>query len=130
MTPTHTLRHALPADLPAGWSWPARPSKRGYWVLTYDYGDRENDRALHLCVAEVEGIDGEPCWWCGTVTAARYVIDHVDGDKSNNLPSNLVRACNSCNRRKGAQYWGHGPTWVGEVHRCVDRRMCDMGVSE
>jgi hypothetical protein len=36
------------------------------------------------------------------------VIDHVDADKSNNHPSNLVRACQKCNLVKGADWWGVG----------------------
>ena len=100
-------------------------------MLSYDYGDRWNDRALHLCVAEVEGLPMQ-CWWCGDDTSStKYVVDHVDGDKDNCLPDNLVRACNSCNRRKGAEYWGPGDMYTGlQVHTCTDRRLCAMGISE
>jgi 5-methylcytosine-specific restriction endonuclease McrA len=30
------------------------------------------------------------------------VIDHLDEDKANNAPANLVVACNPCNRARGA----------------------------
>lgn len=122
------LRHSLPAELPDGWSWPARPSKRGYWMLTWRDGDgRPRTRALHLCVAEVERIPEYTCYWCGdTRMTTKYVIDHVDGDKGNCLPDNLVRACNSCNRLKGLDYWGPGVAQEYVTHTCVDRRMCDL----
>ncbi len=107
-------------------------------MLTYQYPDGYTaNRAVHLCVAEYMGIPVTGCHWCGdTRLATEYVIDHVDGDKANNLPYNLVRACNSCNRRKGAQWWGPGymtrtqyeRSAHEQAHTCEDRRMCDMGV--
>jgi len=142
MSPNHKSKfvHALPADLPYGWAWPARPSTRGYWMMTYQYPNGYTaNRAVHLCVAEYEGIPLIGCHWCGdTRLSTEYVIDHVDGDKGNNLPYNLVRSCNSCNRLKGAQWWGPGymtrtqyeRSDHADTHTCVDRRMCDMGVSD
>ncbi len=107
-------------------------------MLTYQCPDGYTaNRAVHLCVAEYMGIPVTGCHWCGdTRLATEYVIDHVDGDKANNLPYNLVRACNSCNRRKGAQWWGPGymtrtqyeRSAHEQAHTCEDRRMCDMGV--
>ena len=38
----------------------------------------------------------------------RVCVDHVDGDKDNCHPSNLVASCNTCNWRKGRQWWGIG----------------------
>ena len=98
-------------------------------MLSYDYGDGvKNNRALHLCVAEVQGLPMK-CYWCGDDTVGtKYVVDHVDGDKENNLPDNIVRSCNSCNRRKGADYWGPGVAQDYETHTCTDRRMCCMGI--
>lgn len=53
------------------------------------------------------GPDGHPCNWCGVtvrwlngVGAAAegaLIADHVDGDTLNNVPSNLVPSCWSCN---------------------------------
>ncbi len=44
-----------------------------------------------------------PCYWCGAnLTWSDAVIDHLDEDKKNNVPDNLVVACNTCNRARGA----------------------------
>lgn len=42
------------------------------------------------------------CHWCGTpMTWAACHIDHLNGIKSDNDPSNLVVACPGCNRLRG-----------------------------
>lgn len=52
------------------------------------------------------GPGAHPCHWCAASVAwhKQYprdadalVADHLDGDKLNNVPSNLVPACNPCN---------------------------------
>lgn len=43
------------------------------------------------------------CFWCGVALDwERAVIDHLDENKENNTPSNLVVACSPCNRARGA----------------------------
>ena len=52
------------------------------------------DAALGVCPG---------CHWCGKeLEWSAAVIDHLDEDKQNNVPSNLVVACNDCNRARGS----------------------------
>lgn len=63
-------------------------------------------RYVHREVLFAKIGDGEhPCNWCGRVLTwgLDLLTDHVDGDKLNNEPSNLVPACNPCNVRRGKQ---------------------------
>lgn len=52
-----------------------------------------------------------PCHWCGCpvdwgksypADLDALVVDHLDEDKTNNDPSNLVPACNACNSTRGS----------------------------
>jgi hypothetical protein len=65
---------------------------------------------------ETLGAGTHPCHWCSmpvrwqrcTVgcTKGTLVPDHLDGDKTNNHPSNLVPACNRCNAVRGLfMFW-------------------------
>jgi hypothetical protein len=57
------------------------------------------------------GPGSHPCHWCGEPvewrvgrpTIGSLVVDHVDHDKLNNAPENLVPSCNPCNghRQRG-----------------------------
>lgn len=61
------------------------------------------------------GYGPHPCRWCGRPVDWRagkrtargaLVVDHVDGDKSNNDLSNLVPSCHGCNCTRGfASRW-------------------------
>ncbi|MGP1666976.1 MAG: HNH endonuclease [Rhodanobacter sp.] len=43
------------------------------------------------------------CHWCGAgLTWVEAVVDHLDEDRGNNSPDNLVVSCNDCNRARGA----------------------------
>lgn len=43
-----------------------------------------------------------PCEWCGkSLTWATIKADHIDRDRLNNDPDNLVPSCNGCNIRRG-----------------------------
>lgn len=45
----------------------------------------------------------EPCFWCGTkLDWENCVIDHLNEDKHDNRPDNLLIACTNCNRARGA----------------------------
>lgn len=53
---------------------------------------------------EVIGLGPHQCHWCLApvnwthgLMAGALVVDHVDRDRSNNDPSNLVPSCNHCN---------------------------------
>jgi hypothetical protein len=39
----------------------------------------------------------KPVTWTEGITADALVVDHLDGDRSNNDPANLVPSCNPCN---------------------------------
>lgn len=45
------------------------------------------------------------CNWCGLIVewGDSLVTDHVDGDRQNNDPSNLVASCISCNVSRGTR---------------------------
>lgn len=53
------------------------------------------------------GPGSHPCYWCkATITWSakgkeKLVVDHLDGDKLNNAPSNLVPSCHRCNSTRG-----------------------------
>lgn len=69
---------------------------------------------------------GRRCAWCGVELVEarpwctnpdpdsdpdRYAtVDHLDGDRHNNDPSNLVPSCNGCNVSK-AHEWERGQEW-------------------
>ena len=43
------------------------------------------------------------CFWCGKALAWSDVsVDHLNEVKDDNRPENLVTACNTCNRVRGA----------------------------
>lgn len=55
------------------------------------------------------GDGGHPCHWCGTIVywnksypkdKDALLVDHLDHDRHNNHPDNLVPACNSCNSKR------------------------------
>jgi len=50
--------------------------------------------------------DGEGphhCYWCAApLNWTEAVVDHLNEDKANNRPHNLVVACTNCNRARGA----------------------------
>lgn len=48
------------------------------------------------------GVCG-PCYWCAVPLQWKgAVVDHLNEDKADNTPSNLVISCNRCNRLRGA----------------------------
>lgn len=55
------------------------------------------------------GQGPHPCHWCGKRmpwkggAAVAINVDHLDGDRLNNSPDNLVASCLDCNTKRGAQ---------------------------
>lgn len=86
-------------------------SKQGYRVLRWQHGHPlagangellEHRKALH----DVLGDAPHPCHWCGKVLASwrgahGIHADHLDGDRLNNDPDNLVASCKKCNGDRG-----------------------------
>jgi hypothetical protein len=51
---------------------------------------------------DARGAGPFPCHWCGaSVTWDDLHVDHLDEDKHNNNPNNLVPSCPSCNKKRG-----------------------------
>lgn len=54
------------------------------------------------------GPDPRPCVWCGTEVEwggkgrRRLVVDHVNANKRDNSPENLVSSCQKCNSERAA----------------------------
>lgn len=54
------------------------------------------------------GPERHPCHWCGEwvewiagrLRKGALVVDHLDHDKDNNSPENLVPSCNACNAHR------------------------------
>lgn len=86
----------------AGWK------KGGYLVQTalgHPMSNAQGHAYVHRIVAfEKYGPGPQSCHWCskGLPTWSCVKVDHLDEDKANNDPDNLVTACNDCNRARGA----------------------------
>lgn len=86
---------------------------KGYWVLTgiihplTKKGELSGNAFEHRVVLwnklECESPDCvHDCHWCGkSLTWHDLKADHVDADKTNNDPENLVPSCNGCNINRG-----------------------------
>ena len=67
-----------------------------------------------LVLYAVIGDGPHPCNWCLLpVTWESMDVDHIDRDKANNTPMNLVPSCHRCNIRR---------TRDGSPHALVPRR--------
>lgn len=82
-------------------------TKAGYIILLrseHPLAMSEGRVAEHRIVA-YEKHEGKcpSCFWCAlSLSWEDAVVDHLDEDKQNNKPTNLVVSCNRCNRARGA----------------------------
>lgn len=85
--------------------------KDGYLVLTRPDHPLATSggsvRAHRVALYERIGPGMHQCYWCGMnvwwentwpIHRDALVVDHLDGDRLNNDPDNLVAACGVCNR--------------------------------
>jgi hypothetical protein len=84
-------------------------SGHGYVVLTAMHGhplsNRDGAVYEHRAVMYREWRGTVPaCHWCGQQLSrwSAVVVDHLNENKADNSPGNLVPSCNSCNRARGA----------------------------
>lgn len=83
----------------------------GYRILTGQQGHLLADRSGGLCehrkvLYDEIGPGPHECYWgCGRVLSwggkSGINVDHLDDDKLNNDPDNLVPSCGPCNRQRG-----------------------------
>lgn len=98
-------------------AWAHRPRGSSYTKLYspgHPLADERGAIGEHRAVLFAKlGPGRHPCHWCGTIVEWRPVgaaleqgslrADHLDGDRRNNDPANLVPSCNGCNVRRGKQ---------------------------
>lgn len=95
-------------------------------VPWHPISDRNGSIPLHrfILFESIDGADPVACHWCKyplrwkTKLACQYLhvvnADHLDGDKSNNSPENIVPSCYWCNinrlwAEKHPNFW---PKWL------------------
>lgn len=117
---THAMRQHRYGDVSAdrsrdGNTW---TTSNGYLKHAADgvLADGKGAAGVHRAVLlEAIGPAAHPCHWChavvtwqqrwdGKTWAGVLVVDHLDGNKANNVPANLVPSCFSCNILRGR--WG------------------------
>lgn len=106
------------ADVLRG-QWNGHPATGSYYQDGYRYLTGQQDHPLASssdCVAEHRvvlyekiGPGPHPCHWCGGLLGwggkSGINVDHLDNDKLNNDPDNLVPSCGNCNRQRGLMRW-------------------------
>ena len=85
-------------------------SKQGYVVLRYQHdhplASRHGELLEHRAVLYAKiGPGPHPCHWCGKQREwggpGGIHADHLDTDRQNNDPENLVPSCKKCNGDRG-----------------------------
>lgn len=88
-------------------------NKQGYRVIKahgHPMANTQGGALEHrVRLYDVLGPGDQPCHWCGLRLAwlsldrrVKLCIDHLDNDKTNNDPTNLVPCCYACNTRRGS----------------------------
>ena len=74
----------------------------------------------HRAVAyDKYGKGPHPCHWCGAVHPwSSLVVDHLNEQRSDNKPANLVVSCNTCNRMRGGM--------IGFIGKLLPGREADL----
>jgi hypothetical protein len=84
---------------------PNSPSWRGgisYFPYAHDFGSKLKER--------IRSRDGDMCWLCGRTRreeGKNMMVHHIDYDKMNTDPMNLISLCNSCHSKTNfnRDYW-------------------------
>lgn len=86
--------------------------RNGYIVLTgtrHPLATAQGKVLVHrLVLFEKIGAGAHPCHWCGRTVIWRagrirrdsLVVDHLNDDRADNDPENLVPSCNRCNTNR------------------------------
>lgn len=91
-------------------SFDLRPRPLRITINTSGYRTTPSREYEHrIILRAVIGDEPHPCHWCNRMLTwgVDLHVDHVDGDKLNNDPHNLVPSCQPCNVRR-APHWAHG----------------------
>lgn len=113
---TRWLRHGDPLTVLTGLTWITSGgyAKRG-GSAAHPLADGNGAVYVHRAVLyDRIGIGPHACWWCdtpvewtawtfGQPTDGVLVADHLDGDRLNNNPDNLVPSCVRCNQHRPRQ---------------------------
>lgn len=93
--------------------------KDGYRMLTvhgHPLADQWGHVLEHRAVLyDMIGPGPHPCHWCGKAMewgGYSLTADHLDFNRSNNDPANLVPSCNPCNIRRNLERRWTGPEWM------------------
>lgn len=94
-----------------------RTHSHGYLILRAKGHPTANSRGFayehRVALYDAIGPGAHPCHWCGTEVSwdrsypqhrDGLVVDHLDEDKANNDPSNLVPSCSVCNFQRSSRW--------------------------
>lgn len=89
-------------------------STSGYRLVGKEYEHR-------IVLRAVIGGEPHPCTWCSRILTwgVDLHVDHLDYDKLNNDPHNLVPSCQPCNNRR-SRHWRHNQTHCIRGHEFTD----------
>lgn len=109
--------------------------------ISLDHGGYEiqyRQKRHRLILLDKIGPGEHPCHWCGRMvswdkTAPQdedaLVVDHLDSNKRNNDPANLVPSCHACNTSRWARGEGNRNARLTEADVRSIRRLVASGLS-